>query len=464
MTIRVKQYLADGLGDSSYLVVDDERKVATVIDPQRDVWRYLDEAARDGCALTHSFDTHVHNDFVSGSFALQEFADTRVVAGAGANFSFAFHSVRDGESIEVGGITLTALHTPGHTPEHMSYALATRDGGMRGIFTGGSLIVGSAGRTDLLGAGETELLTRLQRGSLRRLAGLPADLPVYPTHGQGSFCSAQESDDGRTTTIGRERAQNAAVRVALDQDEDAFVRHQLRGLPAYPAYYAHMAPLNRRGAPSIGARLPELTPVDPHHAFAMQERGTLIVDARRSAELGDGYPRGATAISLGDSFASYVGWVLPFNAELLLVLPSDREARRAHIQLFRIGFDRCAGFVAGGFNAWRAAGLPQSALDLVDLKEARDLLESGRVLLLDVRQDHEWAQGHVPGAVHVPVGELPRRLGDIPDGRPVMTMCASGLRATMAATIIRRVGMEPKAILGGVGDWRARGWPLESET
>lgn len=461
MSLRIKQFVAEGLGDASYMIIDDERKTAAVIDPQRDIWQYLDEAEKARLTITHSFDTHVHNDFLSGSLSLSELARTTVVAGAGAKFSFDYHAVRDGDRVDLGTSLVTAVHTPGHTPEHMAYVVTSGNAAIEGIFTGGSLVVGAAGRTDLLGVGETEWLTRMQRASLRRLASYDDAAPVFPTHGEGSFCSAGAPGGDRTTTIGRERLQNAALRIALTEDEDAFVRHQLRGLPAYPAYYAHMAPLNRRGVPPIGTRLPELRGVAPTAARGLQQRGVLLVDARNATEVAAGYPGGATAIQFGDSFAAYVGWVLPFNAELVLVLPKSDVARRAQTQLIRIGFDRCAGYVEGGFAAWRDAGLPVAALERVELTAAKQLLDAGDVLLLDVRDESEWDAGHVPGAAHIHIGELPKRLGDVPADRSLLTMCATGMRATMAATIMKRFGFAPRPIAGGFDDWKARGWPSE---
>lgn len=460
MALRIRQYVAQGLGDSSYAIIDDDRKTAAVIDPQRDIWQYLDDAAADRLTVTHAFDTHVHNDYLSGTYSLAELVGARVVAGAGANFSFDYHAMHDGDRIDLGTSTITAIHTPGHTVDHMAYVLATKDGAVVGIFTGGSLLVGSAGRTDLLGAGEAEPLTRLQRASLLRLASFGDDTTIYPTHGEGSFCAAGETHGERTTTIGRERMNNAALRTALTEDEDTFVRNQLQGLPAFPAYYAHMAPLNRKGVHAIGWRLPELRPVSPAKAFDLQRHGILLVDARNAVDFAKGYPRGATSIQFGDSFAAYVGWVLPFDSELVLVLPQRETAPRAQTQLIRIGFDRCAGYVDGGFDAWRSAGLPVNALEAIDVTEAHDYLENGEVVLLDVRDDSEWERGHVPNAAHIHIGQLPKRLGDVPAQKTILTMCATGMRATMAASIIRRFGMEPKPVIGGFDEWRAQGWPV----
>ncbi len=459
----VRTFLADGVGDRSYMIVDQDGGRAAVIDAQRDAWTYLDEAERLGVKITHTFDTHVHNDFVSGSRALQELAGAKVVQPAGAEMEYTVHEVRDGDRVEVGGFTVRALHTPGHTFHHTAYALE-ETGVTTGLFTGGSLLVETVGRTDLVSPGATEQLARAQRASLRKLLEFPDVTEVFPTHGAGSFCSAGSAPDRETTSVGREKRDNAAARTALLDDEDAFVRFALHGLPAHPAYYAHMAPANRRGALPLFS-LPVLDPLEPRKALELQQRGSELVDARIAAEFLRAFPKGARNVPLGDSFAGYAGWVLPFNAALVLVLPSDDDWRRAQGQLIRIGFDCAQGYVRGGFPAWQSAGLPVDHLTAIDVVELHRMQEAGeRLGIVDVRQDAEWRSGHVPGALHIPVGMVPSRLGDVPsDGSRLVTMCAAGMRAAIAASVLRRVGYDPLVVIsGGFEDWAERGWPVET--
>lgn len=460
--MHVRRFVADGVSDRSYMVVDAKNGRAAVIDAQRDAWTYLDEAERLGVKITHTFDTHVHNDFISGSRALQELTGATTVQPAGAEMEYAVHEVHDGDRVQVGGFVVRALHTPGHTFHHTSYVVE-EDGKAAGIFTGGSLLVETVGRTDLVSPGATEELARAQRASLRRLADFPDDTEVFPTHGAGSFCSAASVPDRETTSIGREKRDNAAVRVALSEDEDAFVRYALHGLPAYPAYYAHMAPANRRGAAPLHS-LPVLDGLDPRKAFELQQRGVSLVDARRPLEFVRAYPKGARNVPLGDTFAGYIGWVLPYNADLVLVLPQDDDWRRAQGQLIRIGFDQTRGFVRGGFGAWERDGLPVDRLTAIDAVELHRLHKHEELEIVDVRQDAEWRAGHLPGALHIPIGTLPARMGDVPsDGKRVVTMCASGMRATIAASVLRRVGFDPLVVVpGGFDDWAERGWPVET--
>lgn len=456
----VHRFKADGVSDQSYMLVDKDRGVAAVIDAQRDIWSYLDKADQLGVRITHAFDTHVHNDFVSGSRALHETADVVVVQATDAGITYPCHQVREADRVEVGRFVVVAMHTPGHTFHHMSY-LVEEEKKPIAIFTGGSLLVETVGRTDLVSVGATEELARAQRASILRLSDLPDDTDVFPTHGAGSFCAAGDPPDRDTTSIGREKRDNLALQIAMSGDENAFVRHALHSLPSYPAYYAHMSPLNRAGTPAL-LKLPVMEPLDPRKAFELQKSGSILVDARKAIEFVKSFPRGARSIPLGDTFAGYVGWVLPFNAELVFVFAQDEDWRRGQGQLIRIGYDRAEGFVHGGFAAWEAAQLPVDHFQSLTVSELRTLDKNEAVTVVDVRQDFEWSAGHLPNAIHVALGRLPARLGDVPkDGSKIVTMCAGGTRATMAASILRRVGFEPLVITeGGYGDWAAHNWPV----
>lgn len=459
----VHRFRADGVSDQSYLVVDKEGGVAAVIDAQRDIWSYLEKADQLGAKITHAFDTHVHNDFVSGSRALSEAANVSVVQAADAGIAYPCHQVRDGDRIEVGGFVVQALHTPGHTYHHMSY-LVEEEHKPIAIFTGGSLLVETVGRTDLVSVGATEELARAQRNSILRLSNLPDDTDVFPTHGAGSFCAAGTPPDRDTTTIGREKRENLAMKIAMMDDENAFVRHALRNLPSYPAYYAHMAPLNRAGTPAL-LKLPDMEPLDARKAFELQSHGHILVDARNARDFTKVFPTGARNVPLGDSFAGYIGWVLPFNAPLVFVFAQNDDWQRAQGQLIRIGFDQAEGFVQGGISAWQDAKLPVDRLETLTVTDLRALGNKERVTVVDVRQDSEWTAGHLPGAVHVALGTLPGRLGDLPqNGGRLVTMCAGGTRAAIAASILRRVGYQPLVVTeGGYDEWAARNWPVTTQ-
>ena len=462
--MKVLRFAADGVGDQSYMVVDETCGCAAVIDAQRDVWTYLDEADRLGVKITHAFDTHVHNDFVSGSRSLHELTDATVVQGE-ASFAYPVRHVHDGDHIDVGSaFTMRALHTPGHTFAHMSYALEVA-GTVVGLFTGGSLLVDTIGRTDLVSPGATEQLARAQRASLLRLLEYSGETEIFATHGAGSFCSAGDAPDRSASSIELEKRGNRAVHVALTEDEDAFVRFALHGLTEYPAYYSHMAPINLAGAAPL-VKLPTLEPLDPRRAHELQERGASIVDARASLDFVRGFPRGARSMPLGDSFAGYVGMVLPFDDELVLVLPNDDDWRRAQGQLLRIGFDRARGYVAAGFPAWERAGLPVDRLTAITIEDLHHRDKAREALVVDVRFGPEWRGGHVPGATHLAIGTLAARLGDVPPAgdRKLVTMCAGGTRATLAASMLKRVGYDPLVVAsGGFHEWNDHGWPVSHD-
>jgi len=308
-------------------------------------------------------------------------------------------------------------------------------------------------------------LARDQRTSLLKLFEFPDENEVFPTHGAGSFCSAGDVPERETTSIGREKRDNAAARIALSDDDDAFVRFALHGLTAFPAYYAHMAPLNLAGTPAV-SRLPEPEPLHPRNALALPESGVSLVDARRSIDFVRAFPRGARSIPLGDSFAGYVGMVLPFDDRLVLVLPNDDDWRRAQTQLLRIGFDRASGYVLGGFTSWEREGLPVDRLRTVTIDKLHALHKDGLAAIVDVRYDPEWRGGHIVGSTHIPIGILPARLGDVPsfDGKRLVAMCAGGMRATLAGSLLKRIGLDPFVVNdGGFSEWTERGWPTSSE-
>ena len=329
-----------GLGNTASLLSGGRE--AVVVDPPRDAWRVIAAAESRGWRITHVVETHVHNDYLSGALELRSALGAEILAPGRGRYAFAHRPMDEGDTLEIDGLRLTALSTPGHTPEHLAWEIAT-DGsdGPAAVATGGSLLVGSAGRTDLLGADRTDELTRAQFRSLRALAALPDDVVVLPTHGAGSFCSVGPADTGSTTTIGRERRSNPLLAV---DDEERFRTTLLDGLGPYPRYYAEMGSINRAGPPVVG-RLPDVPRIDVDAVRAAIAGGAHVVDARSRREFAAGHIRGSQNIELGDSFASYVGWFVPFGAAVVLVLPDPVEDAlvEATTQLFRIGYDRIVG-------------------------------------------------------------------------------------------------------------------------
>lgn len=416
-----------GLGDRSYLVSDGE--VAVAIDPQRDIDRVFERAGQ--LRITHVLETHIHNDYVTGGLALAEATGAQYVVPAGEDVDFPCHPVGEGDRIDTGGIHLAALLTPGHTHHHISYVLRDISGDAVAVFTGGSMLFGSAGRTDLVSEEDTAELARLQYHSVRRLAEeLPASTAVYPTHGFGSFCSATPPD-GDASTIGDQRHANPA----LTQGEKDYVDQLLAGLSAYPAYYAHMGVINRAGPKA--ADLSEPAPVDPRELRARIDDGQWVVDLRNRTAFAAGHLPGSYGFELSGSFVNYLGWLYKWGAPLTLIGEDSRQVADAQRELARIGVDRLTGSATGDVRAL-ADGAELRSYRVATFEELAEVLGDDRVQVLDVRQAHEFDADHVRDAVNVALHELPDRLAEVPGDRELWIHCASGYRASVAAALLDR--------------------------
>ncbi len=429
------------LGDRSYLATDGS--VAVVVDPQRDLDRVLDLVAERGLRITHVLETHVHNDYVTGGPALAQQVGARYAVNAQDELAVDRLGLSDGDVLTTGDLRITALATPGHTFTHLSYAVAGPDGQVVAVFTGGSLLYGSVGRPDLLGPEHTDTLARHQHASVRRLvAELPAQAEVYPTHGFGSFCSATQSD-ATSSTVGRQARENPA----LTSEEEQFVAELLAGLDVFPAYYAHMAPTNAQG-PSAA----DLSPVelaDPAVLRSRIEAGEWVVDLRTRSAFAAGHLPGSVNFGLDGPFVTYLGWSIPWGTPVTLLAASEQDIAGAQRDLARIGIDRPAGAATGSPQDW-AGGAELSSFatsDFAGLARALDdaSAEDGP-LVLDVRRPAEHAQGHIAGAVSVPLHELPRRVAELPTGRTVWVHCAGGYRASVAASFLDRAGYDVVAV------------------
>jgi hydroxyacylglutathione hydrolase len=440
--MEVRSIRTPGLGDATYVLVHEGTGV--VVDPQRDVGRFLDASEAAGAEVRWVLETHLHNDYVSGGRELARRAGAELVLPAAAVVPFehtpAFHQ----EELKGDGLTIRPIHTPGHTPEHTSY-LVLIDGEPVALFSGGSLLVAAAGRSDLLGMDRARQLALAQYRSVRRLAELPDAVELFPTHGEGSFCTA--SGAGQTTsTIGREKATNPVLRYP---DAEAFVAGELAGLAPYPRYYAHMGPINLRGPEPMGdPDVPELTAGD---VAAMDE--VTIVDGRPAAAYAAGHIPGSLNVALGDQFGVWVGWVVAFNTPLVLVLDDDQDSTEAVTQLARIGFDRVRG-VLRGVKAWAATGAHLATFRRVDREEFLAAVQAGDVQVLDVRAPDEWAAGHLDGSLHAYTPDL---VDTFPAGleldRPVWVACAGGGRAAIAASLLQARGFAPVLVDGaGIPD------------
>ena len=423
----------DGLGNSAYLVdLGDGRALA--LDVSRDLRAVRHAAERRGLSVAFAADTHLHADFLSGAVQLGHDDGATVLASAAGHRAFPHTPLADEDEVDLGGLTLRALATPGHTDEHLSYLLldGTRE---LGLFTGGSLIVGSAARTDLLGPDRTDELARAQYRSLRRLTTLPDATPVWPTHGAGSFCSAPSGTE-RTTTIGAEKAANPLLAAA---DEDAFARRLVAQLGPYPAYFDRLGEINRLG-PRVLTGAPAVPPLTAAEVRQLIGSGAQIVDTRSTHAFAAGHIPGSLSIPLRAQFASWLGWLLPHDQPLIFVADEDALTEIAW-QANKIGYERLAGFLDGGMAGWLADRGRQTTTEFVSASQAH-----GR-RYLDVRQDAEYAGGHVPGSVHIELGQLATVTAEVPSG--AVLACGHGERAMTAASLLERAGRTDVAVLDG---------------
>lgn len=431
------------LGDRSYVVVDGTH--AAVVDPQRDIDRVLDVLDARGLTPTVVAETHLHNDYVTGGLELAGRTGATYVLPGGDRVAFDHVGAGDGDEFPVGDrVLLRAVHTPGHTPHHLSYVVVD-DGEPAAVFTGGSLLYGTVGRTDLVGDDVTEELTRAQYRSARRLAAeLPGTVSVHPTHGFGSFCSSTAGSEVDASTIAGEQRTNIALTTG---DEADFVEALLSRLTAYPRYYAHMARRNREGPAPVDLSPPG--PVDPVELRRRIHAGEWVVDLRDRKAFARSHLAGTINVEIGDSFVTYLGWTIRWGTPVTLVGDTAEEVAEAQRQLVRIGIDRPAGAATGGIDTWGEGG-DVRAYRSATFAELAAAKPDGDLAVLDVRRGDEWDAGRIAGALHIPLDQLEDRMDEVPVDRPVWVHCASGFRASIAASLVERSG---RAVVAVHDDW-----------
>ncbi|MGW0230408.1 MBL fold metallo-hydrolase [Actinopolymorpha singaporensis] len=420
------------LGDRSYLATDGE--VAVVVDPQRDIDRVLALVERHGVRVTHVLETHVHNDYVTGGLELARRLGAIYVLSGDDDVAYERQPVGDGDVLTTGSLRMRVLHTPGHTHHHLSYVLEDADGSPEAVFTGGSLLYGTTGRTDLVGPEFTTELTHAQYASARRLAELlPPQTKVFPTHGFGSFCSASQSQ-AEESTIEHESNVNPALTLA----EQEFVDDLIGGLDAFPAYYARMAPINRQGPAPVDLSLPER--VDGAELRRRIEAGEWVVDLRDRRAFAAGHLTGSLGFELSRNFVTYLGWLYHWGTPLTLVGESQDQIADARRELVRIGVDALAGMAVGDI-AVLADGQELRSYPVSDFAGLACVRAERDVHLLDARRNDERRAGGVGGSQHIPLHELGDRLDEVPDGE-VWVYCGSGYRASIAASVLDRPGRQ----------------------
>lgn len=447
-----QRYFDEGLAQSSYLLWCDRTREAVVIDPRRDIDAYVAAARQHGLHLNYAIETHVHADFVSGARELGALG-ARTISGPGAGLKFDAHEVTNGEELRVGDLSLRFLHTPGHTPEHISL-VAQSPGEPTRVFTGDTLFVGAVGRPDLLGEGQAHRLAgQLYDSLFGTLLTLDDDVEVHPGHGAGSLCGAGIGREPHST-IGQERRFNPMLQHA---SRDAFVAAVLADLPETPPYFQRMKRCNVQGLAGGYRGVHAMTPADAATAAA---NGAVLVDLRSADAFCAGHPRGAVNIGFGAKIGYWAGWVVPADARIVLVASNLGEATEAGRQLLRVGLEGPEGnigYVDGGVDAWRAAGLPMSAIVQISVRDLRERMTRRDALtVLDVRTPREWQQGHLAGAVHVTVGEVEAFAATRAPKDSVAAICDGGYRSSLAASVLARAGLiNVVNVAGGMAAYRA---------
>ena len=462
MSLVFKTIQTEGIAELSYLLGDDDEGIGAIFDPRADVDVYVEMAREAGLAITHIFETHIHADLVSGSRELRarlESAKIFVSHEGGAFYGFEHEKVKDGDCFTFGEVLVTARHTPGHTPEHLSYLLAEADHPDTpwGILTGDSLFVSSAGRPDLLGADHTNELAEKQFRTLRDFyLNLPDHVMIYPNHGAGSPCGA-DIGDRLSSTIGYERRFNKFLQF---DDVKKFTDYALTSAPPVPKYYPVMKKINAKG-PEILGNLPSV-PALPPNAFkeAIDKKAGVLVDTRTMLAFGGGHIPGAFNIAGSPILSIWAGWMLDPNEPILLVLENENDLVEIVRLFIRTGYTKFAGYLVGGMKAWDAAGFPLEKIGQMSVHELNERKSSLQVL--DVRSPGEWKRGHVPGAHHIFLPELTKRVGELDRAKPTAVYCGSGYRASIATSILKPEGFnELWNVPGSWEAWKKARFPVE---
>ncbi|MFX0546219.1 MBL fold metallo-hydrolase [Roseovarius sp. S1116L3] len=457
MTLRFEQILADGVAECSYILGDDAAHVCAVVDPRPDVEIYLEAARRFGMAITHVFETHIHADFLSGARELVDRlggqAQLYVSEEAGAEYGFDHEPVRDGDEFTFGGMKMKARFTPGHTPEHMSYLLFDGDTETPwGVLSGDAFFVDSVGRPDLLGQDETEELAEKLFHTVRDVfMALPDDVIIYPCHGAGSACGP-DIGDRMSSTIGYERRFNSYARIP---DLEDFKEAILGDAPPVPTHYPRMKQVNSDG-PEVLRNLPRIEPMAVERFASAIDGGAQVLDVRDMMDFGAGHVPGSLNIGAEPELSVWAGWLLDPDEPIHLVLHDDTDLPGVLRLLWRTGFTDFGGYLAGGMAAWREAGRDFAQIPQISVHQLKD---AESLTPLDVRKPDEWEGGHIPGAHHAFLGKLRQTLDELDRATPYATYCASGFRASIAASLLKKNGFDNvRNVPGSWKAWQAAGY------
>lgn len=455
----IQQFFVNGLAQSSYLLGGS--KTCAVIDPRRDVRIYLDTAKAMGLKITHILETHLHADFISGHLDLSDKTGAKIYVPKAGKCEFEHVGLSEGDTVEIEDTVLKILETPGHTPEHISYVVFDRSRGNdpAALFCGDTLFVGDVGRPDLFPDQSKELASQLYDSLHGKLLKLPDFCEVYPAHGAGSLCGRAMSA-GRTSTIGYERKYNDALQI---RDKGRFIASLTTEMPEAPDHFSRCSNVNRKG-PTLVKNLPALTPLDPiSFSVKIQDKNTVILDIRSYEAFGGQHVPGSYHIDFGGNFATFAGWVLPPNADILLVAEKTEETEEAVVWLRRVGLDQAIGYLDGGMYEWAKAGLPTEHIPQFSAEDLNKRITSGpKIGLIDVRARKEYENGHLEGAVNIPAPDLRKRY-QVLDGRTsIVLICNTGHRSSLGASILKQKGIkEVFNLAGGMTGYNAAGYGPE---
>ncbi|HZK51784.1 MAG TPA: MBL fold metallo-hydrolase [Actinomycetota bacterium] len=462
-----RQFYLPSLGHASYLIGDEKTGQALILDAQRNVTDYYATARQQGLRIGYAIDTHGHNDYLSGITEVAARGDVELLGFHEARLGYDHRSVKDGELIEIGDVAFEILHTPGHTPEHVSLLIYDRTSGDEPtmLLSGGALLVGDLARPDLLGgADEARIAARdfchtIQEKILWRL---PDHVEVFPTHVAGSLCGGNIGSR-LSTTVGYERKTNAVLTRVSNSEEFVEECIRLDNLPAVPPYWRRMRAQNLAG-PSLLGVLREPPALKPHEFAGRMRDGAVVLDARSPEAFAGGHIPGALNVGLSNSFSTWAGTVLEDRDNVLLVLEDPDRLWGATWQLLRTGYEQPVGWLSGGMQAWRTSGESVEIIDELSVGTLKRLMDDSAMTVLDVRQPAEWAEGHIPGARFITGAEIPERLNEVSTTEPLAVVCGSGYRSAVIASFLRAHGHnDVRSVIGGMSAWRNAGLPTESE-
>ncbi len=456
-----KQFYLACLAHASYLIGSDGE--AAVVDPQRDVDEYLAEAAANNLKIKYVIETHLHADFVSGHQEIAARTGAQIIFAEKAGVAFAHRAVRDGEEIKLGSVTLRVIETPGHTPEGICI-LVTAPGEPQKLLTGDTLFIGDVGRPDLAGGkGYTpQMMAEMMYDSLHgKLLKLPDEVEVYPAHGAGSMCGRNMSKE-TSSTIGEQRNFNYALK---PMSKEEFVTMMTADLPEAPSYFPKDAEINRSGARELSELQPP-QPLTPQQVQQLRDDDHVLLDVRSAADFGAAHVPGSMNIGLGGQFAMWAGSLIPLNASIVVIADTGAQVDETVVRLARVGMENVKGYLEGGVQSWRDAGLSLDTLPQISVAELNAALANNDMQIVDVRRPAEYVNGHVPHASNAPLASLDKSLGPLNLEKDKLTavICAGGYRSSAAASLLQKQGFSNLLnVTGGTGAWVNAGYPVEQQ-